>query len=343
MIISPEEQAAFLEAENCYLCNKPLHGDRVRDHCHMTGAYRGPAHNRCNLQHQNRSGGDAKFLNIPVVFHNLKGYDANHIMCAIGRYAAALKLTCIPQTVEKYVTFSLGNLRFIDSLNFLNASLETLVKNLGRTTDAEDKFPHMGRHFPIPEEASLLRRKGVYPYAYMSDASKLEETSLPPKEAFYNDLREEACSDEDYAHAQHVWETFALEDMGEYHDLYLKTDVLLLADVFENFRELCVRTYKLDPAHYVSAPSLAWDAMLKHTGVHLDLLTNADMHLFVEEGLRGGVSMIARRWARANNPRIDPELAADDPNNTYIVYWDANNLYGWAMSQFLPQSDFAWV
>ena len=128
--------------------------------------------------------------------------------------------------------------------------------------------------------------------------------------------------------------------MGEYYDLYVSTDVLLLADVFENFRKVCQEKYGLDPAHYYSAPGLSWDAVLKKTGVELELLTDLDMHLFIERGMRGGISMVGKRYAKANNPLVEGYYT-DEPTN-YITYLDANNLYGWAMSMHLPKSGFHW-
>ena len=106
----------------------------------------------------------------------------------------------------------------------------------------------------------LLLRKGVYPYEYMDSWEKFDETTLPPKEAFYSNLNLEDISDEDYAHAQKVWDVFEINNLGEYHDLYVQSDTLLLADVFENFRNKCIEIYELDPAHFLSAPGLAWQA-----------------------------------------------------------------------------------
>ena len=148
-------------------------------------------------------------------------------------------------------------------------------------------------------------------------------------------------SDEDYKHWQAVWEAFSCTTLGDYHDLYLRTDVLLLADVFENFRRMCLHQYKLDPAHYYTSPGLSWDALLKHTGVQLELLSDVDMHLFIEKGLRGGISMINGRFARANNPMMKDY--DETKENSCMMYLDANNLYGWAMSQALPTRGFEWV
>ena len=151
------------------------------------------------------------------------------------------------------------------------------------------------------EKFNLLTRKGVYPYEYMDSLEKLKETKLPPKKAFYSRLNGEDISDEDYQHAIKVWETFEMKTLQDYHDLYNEADVLLLADVFENFRDICITNYKLDPAHYYTAPGLAWDAALKVTKVELELLSDIDMLLMVEKGIRGGVSMISTRYGKANN------------------------------------------
>ena len=163
----------------------------------------------------------------------------------------------------------------------------------------------------------------------------------PPKEVFYSKLSGEHISDSDYDHAQKVWVTFGCFNLGDYTDLYCRTDVLLLADVFESFRKTCQKRYGLDPAHYYTSPGLSWDALLKKTGVSLELLTDYDQHLFIEKGMRGGISMVSKRHARANNPAVegyDPEKP-----NSHILYLDANNLYGWAMSQPLPTGGFQWV
>ena len=151
------------------------------------------------------------------------------------------------------------------------------------------------------EKLDLLLRKGVYPYDYVNSIDKLDETCLPPKDAFFSKLNNTAISNESYKHAQEIWDTFKIKTMREYHNLYLTSDVVLLADVFENFRDICVKNYKLDPAWYYTAPGLSWDAMLKKTEVNLELLSDPDMILMVEKGIRGGISMISKRYTKANN------------------------------------------
>ena len=135
----------------------------------------------------------------------------------------------------------------------------------------------------------LLLRKGVYPYEYMDSWEKFSEISLPSKEDFYSNLNMEDISDIDYRHANNVFKGFKLENLGDYHDLYVQSDTLLLADVFNNFRNMCIKEYELDPALFLSLPGLAWQACLKKTNIESELLTDYDMLIMVEEGIRGGI------------------------------------------------------
>ena len=192
----------------------------------------------------------------------------------------------------------------------------------------------------ISNGSELLFKKGIYPYEYMDSWQRFDETNLSEKEEFYSKLNDEHITDEEYEHAKKVWETFGCKTLGDYHDLYVKTDVALLADVFENFRNLSMEQYGLDPAHYYTSPGLSWDALLKKTGVELELLTDLEMHLFTERGMRGGISMASKRYAKANNPLVDGYDHSKEKK--YIMYLDANNLYGWAMSKPLPKSNFKW-
>ena len=193
----------------------------------------------------------------------------------------------------------------------------------------------------VNEQLNLMTRKGVYPYEYMDSWVKFDEIALPTKDLFYSTLTGEAISDVDYEHAKNVFANFEMQDLRDYHNFYLLTDVLLLADVFESFRNTCVKNYDLDPAHCYTAPGLSWQAALKMTGVTLDLLTDIDMHLFIEAGIRGGVAVISHRHGQANLPDL-PNYDSSKPKQ-HLVYWDANNLYGWAMSQYLPTGDFKWL
>ena len=268
---------------------------------------------------------------IPVIFHNLKGYDGHLLMQAMARVRGEIR--CIPTNTEKYISFSLGNLRFIDSVNFLLSSLEKLVMGI-------DEFPIMNKLMPEENKRQLLIKKDIYPYEYMDSFERFGESQLPEKEKFYSSLSGKGITDEEYVHAKQVWETFGFRNLGDYHNLYVATDTVLLAEVFENFRKVCQERYGVDPAHYYSAPGLSWDALLKKTGVELELLTDLDMHLMIERGMRGGIPMVSKRYAKANNPRVKDYDPAKPTN--YITYLDANNLYGWAMSLPLPKKGFHW-
>ena len=185
-------------------------------------------------------------------------------------------------------------------VGFKNNRLNCKCKKYGKRcskviNEAIKNFPSDRHKF-----VSLLR-KGVYPYEYMDSWEKFDETSIPPKESYYSELNEEGISDTNYAHIQKVWRVFKIKDMGENHDLYAQCDTLLLADVFENFRDKCIKIYGLDPAIFFSAPGLAWEACLKKQGVNLELLTDIDMLLMIEEGIRGGICHAIHRYAKANN------------------------------------------
>ena len=342
--LTKKEQISFDKAETCHICSKELKDDKVRDHCHFTGQYRGAAHNSCNLQCR-------KPLILPVVFHNLQGYDAHLFIKQL--FGIQGELNCIPSTEEKYISFSKKikvdeykskrtgemvslnfEIRFIDSFKFLQTSLANLIGNL-----QPDDFHNTKEIMKV--HVDLLTRKGVYPYDYVSSIEKLSETQLPPKEQFYSKLNDEDISDEDYQHAQNVWNTFKCQTIRDYHDLYLKSDVLLLADVFENFRKTCLKHYNLDPAHYYTSAGLAWDACLKETGQQLELLHDYDMLMMFERGIRGGMTHIAKRYSEANNKYMK-DYNPDKPSK-FIQYLDANNLYGWAMSQSLPTHGFKWM
>ena len=247
-----------------------------------------------------------------------------------------LNINAIPNNMEKYMAFMLGNhLTFIDSFQFMSSSLDKLASNL-----AKDDLIHTSKAFK-GKRLDLLSKKGVYPYDFMDSFEKFNDRELPTKDQFYSILNDEHITDEEYEHAKEVWETFYMKNMGDYHDLYLVSDVLLLTDVFENFRKTCMKYYKLDPCHYFTSPGLSWDAMLKVTNIKLELMTDIDMFQFIKKGMCGGVSYIANRYGNANNKYMK-EYNEKAPSK-YIMYLDANNLYGWAMSQYLPTGNFKWM
>ena len=338
----------FKSATHCYLCNEPIAKDdkkgfKVRDHCHVTGKYRGCAHSVCNLHY------NYKDLKIPVFFHNLKNYDSHLIIAHAHKFRNKNKINVIAQNSEKFITFGFNHLQFKDSCAFfLHLSLEQVVKL--NKYDCNDllldnwknnfKITQTSRYIKDECDLNHLTEKGVYPYDYMNSFDKFRETELPPKHEFYSKLNKQDISDDDYNRAQAVWNHFNIKDLGEYHDLYLETDVYLLADVFEDFRNMCLDYYGLDPAHYFTLSYYAWDAMLLKTNVELDQIHDLNMYEMIERGLRGGMCQVSHKNIKANNKYMTNY--DKDVMSRYLMYLDANNLYGKAMSEKLPVCNFEW-
>ena len=246
MELTPQEEREYRRATTCHICNDEFSEDhvkgyKVRDHCHFTGEFRGAAHNICNLNLRT-------VKKIPVFFHNLGGYDSHIIFRNLNKKVDIKEPEVVAKTIEKFVSFSIGELYFKDSMQFLGSSLDKLTKNLADKANneqtLEDVFPNLHNYFQdrwnhLPEKAfEMLTRKGVYPYSYMNSFEKFNETSLPDKSKFYNDLSKKHITDEDYAFIQELWNTFQLKTLGDLHDLYMETDVLLLTDIFEEFKDL---------------------------------------------------------------------------------------------------------
>ncbi|KAJ8915891.1 hypothetical protein NQ315_015504 [Exocentrus adspersus] len=382
--LSKEELLQHETASDCFICGEPFpsplddsvivqHMCKVRDHDHILGTYRGAAHMNCNLNY--------KIPNfVPVFLHNASNYD----------FHLFIQDCCsdvISQNEEKYISVS-AQICFdtgrtseemdsghsdadpkrldlvedkevdddqvnpnacLDSYRFMAGSLDALAKNL-----EPQQFVATRKVFPNSEHFDLITKKGVFPYEFIDSYEKLEETvELPPREQFYSSLTETAISEEDYAHAVNVWNAFKCYTLAEYSDIYLKTDVLLLADVFEAFRKVCQDTYQLNPCQFYTLPGLSWAAMMKYTKVKLELLTDIDMLHFIRRSIRSGVAGCIQRHATANNPYIPArELLNEDfahltynpeEDMRYLLYVDANNLYGSAMSQYLPHLNFKWL
>src|SRR5277367_63745 len=333
MVITPEEEEQYAAATTCFICHGGFTkgNKKDHDHNHYTGLYRGAACNNCNLKWK-------KINFIPIVFHNFSKYDSHLFI----KHLRGMKTKIIPTNEETYIAMEVIlplprkkpckktlqdaqtaddahiTLRFIDSYRFLPQSLDRLSENL---------MEHEITKRNLPEAKDY--RKGVYPYEYITNFEKFNETQLPPREAFYSQLNNSGISDIEYGRAEQVWEDHC-KTMGDYHDYYLKMDVSLLADVFENFRHICYENYELDPAHYYTTPSLSWDSMLKMTKHVEQMPQDINMILLLERGIRGGSVHCAKRHSKADE-------------NTFLLYLDANNLYGWALSQPLPTGGFEWV
>ncbi|KAB0804497.1 hypothetical protein PPYR_01467 [Photinus pyralis] len=339
MHMTPQQELEFQAATHCHICEQSFKSGqkKVRDHNHLIpeNNFRGAACEGCNVNYQDTH-------TIPVVFHNLSGYDAHFVVTDIATRMDG-KIDLLPITKEKYISFtkhineSRICFRFIDSFRFMASSLDKL-------SSALTNFPNLKSQFStLPEDQfNILTKKGIMPYDYFDSFDRFDELCLPPQDAFYNKLEDKPCPRRMYRRAQEVWSRFNCSNLGQYVDLYMKTDILLLADVFEQFRSSCISTYDLDPAHYFTLPGFTWDAMLKYTRQELELLTDQDMFLFVERGIRGGLSQVcSKRRAHANNKYMS-KYDSTKPD-VYLMYNDINNQYGWSMSQYLPYGGFEWV
>ena len=238
----------------------------------------------------------------------------------------------------------IGNkhITFIDSLQFYNSSLDTLASNLN-----DEDFKYLVSEFGI-DKLEILKRKDACPYEWVDSYEKFKHPSLSEKKYFYSSLRDGKRdksnghnSNEQYQHLKNVWNTFNFNTFEDFHDHYLKKDVLLLVDIFEKFMSTNLKYYGLDPCHYFSAPGLSWDAMLKMTKIELEKINDPDKYMVFEQGIRGGTSYVNKRFSEANN-KYCPNYDKEKPEK-YIIYLDMNNLYGCAMSQYLPYGGFRWV
>ena len=365
--LSKQELECYRQSEVCWICEEGGFTDydqskgprdqlstmKVKDHCHASGKFRGAAHRGCNLQAR-------EYYTIPVLAHNLGHYDGHLLFLELAESQHSLFV--IAKNPEDYVGFSIqkppevlmeggvpvldaeGNhklipsckFKFLDSCNFLNASLDELVKNL-----PPEAFVHTERlalSLDIP--LKMLTRKGVFPYSYMDSPDRLAEMSLPPLECFYNGLKLEACKLEDYEFAQEMWMVGRCKTLWDFQEIYLRTDVALLADVVQSFRSATIAEYGVDPLHCWSLPGVSWQSLLKSTRVELDLITDPDMYIAFETGRRGGLCQVSHRLLEANNPTVEGYDSTKD--TVYLRYDDRNNLYGEAMCQGLPIGGYQW-
>lgn len=325
------------DKDNKYYKNEEMRNEakevlyrKVKDHCQMTGKYRGLAHAACSCKVK------AAPLVVPVFFHNASGYDIHHIIRAISNMPEAknMKMSGISLNNEKMKTFKFGIFHISDSLAFLPSSLSTLLNNLDF-----DKKTKLQKHFG--DKCELLMQKQIYPYEWHQTVEQFDGPIPLKKHQYYSSLTRSHPSTEDMEHLGEVIKTLDIKTFGEYHDTYLAVDVLGLVDVFEEFRKIAFNQYGQEIAHFISLPSYAWASMMKKTEVTLELIKDKTMYEFFERGIRGGVSMIVNRHAVANNPQM--ATYDKEKEESSIRYYDSNNLYGLSMTQPLPISGFRWT
>ena len=332
-----EDEENYQNSQNCWICDQKIinNKDKVRDHCHITGKFRGAAHKEYNPKLRIPR-------KIPITFHNLEGYDGHLIFRELNNFKD-IDIQVIPKTDERYMSIIVNNnIILLDSLQFLKASLDSLAGNL-----KDDDFKHLLSEFP-KDKLELLRKKDAYPYEWVDSYRKSLYPRLPPKESFYSSINDGKrgkgdghISTSQYLHLKLVWNKFGFKTFKDSNNHYLKKDVLFLADVLEKFISTSLKHYNLDPCHYFSLPGLSWDAMLKMKKVELEKISDPDMHIFIERIMRGGLSYVNKRFSKANN-QYCPDYDKNKPK-VYISYHDMNNLYGDAMSQYLPYGGFKWI
>ena len=271
-------------------------------------------------------------------FHGLSNYDSHFIIQKLYNFSST-EIKIIPKNTEKYLSFSVGCVHFKDSYQFLSESLPILVQNL--MDKWPDHFVYVNKFIKDDEQRELLKQKGIFPYNYMKDVRVLRKKHLPKKEEFFNDLTCQHITKDEYDFAQKVWDRFSCKTFQDYMEIYLLADCLLLCDVFENFRSNCLQQYNIDPCYYFSAPHFTFDAFLRHSSLTLELLSDINQYLFIIKGIRGGMSMVSKRHAVANNKYVEGYNSSK--SSSFILYLDANNLHGRAMQEYLPWKNFEWM
>ncbi|XP_045187034.2 uncharacterized protein LOC123544936 [Mercenaria mercenaria] len=321
--------------DTCFVCKDPfLPGERqVVDHSHVSGKIRGRCHNACNLRLK-----EANFL--PVVLENLSKHEGRLIMQAIGKFGADA-VDVIPQTLDTFVSISIKRCRYLDFSRFLKTPLDDLVDSV-RAKSGFDAFHFVKRNIPA-EYLDISIGKQYMFTDYLDSSFRLSETSLPPLSAFSDRIKDTHLTDEEYRHVERLWTSFQMSDINCYITQYLKTRCLLFADVVEDFRQVLMHDFSLDPMHYYSLPGYSFDCCLYRSEVTLELMTDEDMHNTVLQALRGGVTVVGSpRICSANSPGL-PDFDPDSPVSR-ILFLDFNSLYPSCMIDYpLPIYGFRYL
>ena len=375
IIMTDEDDEEYRNDNVCRFCEKEIITDKVRDHCHLTGKYRGPAHNTCNI---NVAQKQSNF--IPFLFHNYSGYD-NHMFFKklVDKKNDKVDFDIIPKTNEEYISVTYGCIRFIDSYRFLSSGLDKLLSNLvdnsnkklkdfkeeiadnndeilnivNKIEEADRTIKDLKKDYPeeiecleeallnymgendlkilktgFPDKWKYLTKKLAYPYEYFNCIDDYQKpVDNLKKEDFFSKLKNKCPDDDERERTMDIIRRFNIKNGEELTEIYLKSDVLLLACVFEKFIKISVEEYKINPLYFVSLPGYTWQCGMKYTGINLQTLQDKDMILLLENNIHGGISSVmGDRYIKSNN-------------NKKILYIDANNLYGHSMSEPLPYDE----
>ncbi len=329
----------LINQKKCYLCGLNFDGvltKKYLDHSHfaLTKTAReiegsiNYACNRCNLT---MSAVKKSTFKINVFFHNLTSYDLAFILNGIASYRRRLEIKAIPLSSEKFKSIMFDHFVFIDSYQFLSSSLDDLSKLLYKEGEGREKFIYTQKYFNKKKFDEYIFQKGYMPYEYITNGSKLKEKNLPPRECFYNSLTCRHITEEQYDHANKMFKVFNCKTLGDYLKIYLKIDVLLLADVFEEFRKTCLEQYKLDPSHYISLSSFSYDAMLKFCNCEIECMSDISQYSFIQDMIRGGVTNVSSRWC------------VKEKESDRIIFLDANALYAHCLCMYLPIGGYMWL
>lgn len=352
MSVSPHIDAIVQTTKKCYICQKVFEkGEKkYRDHMHLQpptvtsenklGNVVGISCNTCNLKYSAIS----NKANIVVFTHNAKNYDFRLIIRQLVRRTKYCKqFSVLPKTGETFTCMRFENLQFLDSFCFLSDSLANLVNVLKQKNEKlETLFQHTRQLYRNNEMFEKFLQKGFFPFEYLSSPAVLQESHLPKRDCFYSSLSKRTISREEYSHAKQMFKLLKCKNLGEYLLAYLRNDVTLLADVMENFRHNCYRTYKLDIAKYVSLPGYAFDSMLLLTGVQLELLTEVEQYDFIQSSIKGGICSQYKKYAKANDPDLMEDFDPEKPVS-FLAFLDCNSLYAYSLKKRLPVKGFRWL
>ena len=317
IIMTQEDKEDYKNNNICRFCEKNIESDKVRDHFHLTGKYRRSSHNTCNM---NVRQADSNF--IPFAFHNFSNYDCHIFFKRLVDFKKdKVEFEITPKTNEEYISVKNGCIRFIDSYRFLSESLNKLVQNLD-----EDDFKILKKEFP--DKYHYFNKKLAYPYEYFNSIVDYKKTvDVLEKEDFFSKLKNDYPDDDEIERTKEIIKLFIIKDGEEITKLYCKSDVILLADVFEKFIKVSFEEYGINPLYCVNLPGYTYQCALKYTNIKLQTLQDKNLILLLENNIRGGISSVMG----------DVYVKSDE--NKKILYIDANNLYGQSLSQFLPYDE----